>query len=152
MASTKSSTTSGEGWWQELSSLSVAVLVGVPLLGFPSWDPLSTVQTRTGVAFMGGLGLLSLVYLLLQGLPIVMGRVGSAFGLITDAVFSLSPAIPVLLAIAFDLFGYKSLSFTGYVIGFWTLGLAAFDVVVFGGVRSLVNRLTDDINMRGKDE
>lgn len=151
MASTKTKSTS-EGWWQELSSLAITVLVGVPILAYPEWDPLSKVPTRTAVMFMGGLGLVSIAYLFWQGLPIVMGRVGSAFGLITDAVFSLTPAIPVLLAIAFDLFGFKALSFTGYVIGLWTIGLVAFDVVVFGGVRSLVNRLTDDVNMRGKDE
>ncbi len=152
MATTKTQSTSNEGWWQELSSLGVAALVAIPTLVYPAWDPLSALPTRQAVAFMGGLGFLSIVYLLWQGLPIVMGRVGSAFGLITDIVFSLTPAIPVVLAIAFDLFSFQALSFTGYVIGFWTLGLVAFDTIVFGGVRSLVNRLTDDVNMRGKDE
>lgn len=131
-------------WFREGLGLIYALILSALFYFSPLWDPLSSASGRQASLMMCGLLLLNLLYLLSQAWPLVLGKVGTAFGLMTDFAFSTLPVVPALLAVAFHLGGFSELSFTNLVICGVTFGVIAFDIVVFGGIGSLVNRLTTD--------
>lgn len=140
-------------WFRELLGMTYTAILGALFYFSPAWDPLSGATGQRAALMMAALFLLNLIYLLMQSWPLVQGKVGTSFGLMTDFVFSILPVLPVVLAIAFHMGGFAEQSFTNLVIGGVTLGVVVFDIVIFGGIGSLVNRLTTDFyrGRGGKD-
>lgn len=131
-------------WFREALGLIYMIIVSSLFYFAPAWNPISTASGEQAALMMTALFMLNLLYLLMQSWPLVLGKVGTSIGLITDFVFSILPGVPVILAVAFHLGGFVEQSFTNRVIGGVTLGTVIFDVIIFGGIGSLVNRLTND--------
>lgn len=152
MAQDKKAQSIIRSWAREISSLVFAILIGLAVFVRPMADPLSAATPQQAVMYCVGVGMLYLFYLIWQGWPLVLGQVGAAFSQTTDAVASSLPGIPALFAIVLHFLSFQTLSFSMMVLAGTTLAIVAFDVIIFGGIGSLVNRLTNDMYMRNKND
>lgn len=131
-------------WFREILGFLFTVILSLLFYVAPKWDPLTSATGQQASLMLAAFFLFSLVYLLMQAWPLVQGRVGTSFGLLTDFVFSILPVLAVVVALAFHLTGFFPQSFTNIMIGCMALGVVVFDIIIFGGIGSLVNRLTTD--------
>lgn len=140
-------------WNRELLSIAYAVVIGLLFTFSPKWHPSSNASGDQGMLIAGAFFLLFLFYFTWQAWPLVRGEVGTAFSQTTDAIFSSFPLFPVLIAFTLHFVGYYEQSFTNLFIATMTVAVVAFDILVFGGIGSLVNRLTHDMYMgKGRND
>jgi hypothetical protein len=127
------------------SSLLLGVGLGVLYLAAPGWNPIAGVTAAKAVFWSEMLTLIGCAYLFIQGVQYLTGRVGSSGSYMLDLGAS---AIPLIVLVAI---------WTSHFAGFATLSpwmktvmreacyFVLVDLVIFGGVGALVNRLTDEI-------
>lgn len=137
-------------WSRELMAVLYAAMLAIVFYFFPKWDPIANANGKQGALIVCAFLFVYLFYLIWQSWPLVRGEVGAAFSQTTDAIFSSLPIVPVMLALAFHMGGYYEQSFTNLIVATTTIGVVAFDIVVFGGIGALVNRLTLDMHGAGR--
>lgn len=137
-------------WNRELFSMIYATLLSLLFYFSPGWDPITNANGKQGALIVCAFLIFYVFYLAWQAWPLVRGEVGTAFSQTTDAIFSSFPVMPVLVAIMFHFTGYYEQSFTNLVIATSTIVIVVFDILIFGGIGSLVNRLTLDVHGAGR--
>ncbi len=95
--------------------------------------------------FAGGLGLLGLIYLIVQGYPLGYSDIGSPGSHNLDQIISVLPGLPAAFGFVVTMTNLWPLSLLNLVIGGFVLGLVVYDAWILGGAANKILFLTDEI-------
>jgi hypothetical protein len=131
--------------WRAISAIVLAAALAALFWLAPDLEPDRFAKTPQGtMAVFGVLFAVFWLYLVIQGLPIAYGRIGSANVHTMDSVVSGIPALVALFGIFISLVKLWQLSSFDMVIAVMTLFVVVYDLLVLGGAASQINRLTPE--------
>jgi hypothetical protein len=134
--------------WRALSAVLLSIALGLVFWWRPLLQPEAFASTPTGtMAVFGALFTVFWLYLVIQGLPIAYGKIGSANTHTLDSIVSFLPALIALFGIFVSFVGFWPLSSFNIVIAVMTLFVVIYDVLVLGGAASQINRLTPETKL-----
>lgn len=135
---------------REISAISLAGILALLFWITPGFEPANKLSGGPLMYLMIGIFVTLLIYLTVQGAPILTTNIDNPSAQNTDAMASTLPGIVAIFGVMASLFGFWPLSFFWMMVAFLVILVTLFDLIILGGIAAKVLYLTDQVKLLPK--